>query len=209
MTAELFIHPLTSNPTDRQQLEYRVRDLTAQLLKANDLETPVEVEHTGTTEDESQELDVFIDGTWIATVKYGVRERMRIDEREVEERQLFGEPHGYPPEMVGAPYPYLRKEFKATITDEHLEAMNFIGHFFYVTPSEHPAADIIAGFVAAAIAEQVDGRLTGSNDAFDLYRHGETAEELLEWWGPSRIAWFGPKAFTDSRGPQQKIPEII
>lgn len=209
MTADLFIHPLTSNPIDSELLQVRVQELATGLLEASGIEVPVRVEHTGTTDKEGRELGVFVDGTWIATVQYGWRERLRIGENEVEEYERFGEGNEYPPEMVGAPYPYLRREFKATISDEHFEAMNFIGHLYYVAPSEHPAADIIAGFVAAGIAEQVDGRLTGSNDAFDLYRHGETAAEFLAWWGSSRIAWFGHQAFTDPRGPQQKIPEII
>lgn len=209
MTAELFIHPLTTNPIDPELLQVRVQELTTGLIEASDIRVPLRIEHTSETKDESGQLGVFINGTWIATVKYGRRERLRIGENEVEEYERFGEGNGYPPEMVGAPYPYLRKEFKATISDEHFEAMNFIDHLYYVTPSEHPAADIIAGFVAAEIAEQVDGRLTGSNDAFDLYRHGETAAELLAWWGSSRIAWFGETAFTDPRGPQHKIPEII
>ncbi|MGV9196415.1 hypothetical protein ACTOVL_04310 [Arcanobacterium canis] len=102
MTAELFIHPLTSNPTAPAQLEARVQDLTTALIEACDIQVPVRVEHTGESED-GRELGIFIDGPRVATVEYGRRERLRIDQREVDEREQFGEPHGYPQRWLARP----------------------------------------------------------------------------------------------------------
>lgn len=102
MTAELFIHPLTSNPTAPAQLETRVQDLAIHLLEASGIRVSVRVQHTGESED-GRELGIFIDGTWTATVEYGRRERLRIDQREVDEREQFGEPHGYPQRWLARP----------------------------------------------------------------------------------------------------------
>lgn len=209
MTAALTVHPLTSTQPDLTALQERVQELVDEMASKYGLNTAVHAVVSAGETDAAFTVEVTAGGFWVGQIVVERKDRLRISEDEVEEFGRFGHPHGYPPEMVGAPYPFVRHEFKQELSDEHFDAMNLISHEYWVEPDETPAAIIISGLVAAAIAEQVDGRLAGETDAFDLYRHGETAGELLQWWVDTRIGWFGTLAFTNPRDQQQKPPTIV
>ena len=69
-----------------------------------------------------------------------------------------------------------------------------------------PVASTGYGLVCAALAEATEGIIASFDCAFDDKHNGETAEELLAWWGDRKIDFYGEDAF---RNPRRKRYQLV
>lgn len=100
-------------------------------------------------------------------------------------------------EFLESCYTYVALENKG-MTTEMLDAL--IDHceycwWEYRNAGGPAVASTGYGLVAAAIAEQTNGLIVSFDSAFDHPHNGETAEQLLSWWGDNQINFYSPDAF--------------
>ncbi|PLS30086.1 hypothetical protein Uis1B_2097 [Bifidobacterium margollesii] len=138
----------------------------------------------------------LINGDWRATSWPTLMTRDVVDHFYVEDYEKLGPEYGYPASMLGKLIP-VDDEFEVPLTPEEIKRVNAQDHYWfeYRNAGGRAISSIGYGFVAAALAESTEGRISSVDYAFDPKHNGETAEQFLTWWGDEQMAFYGRKSF--------------
>ncbi|MBT1176348.1 hypothetical protein [Bifidobacterium callimiconis] len=215
MSTTIDVYPTTDYLPLVEETRSRTQELYQRLLDRYGIHSTVEVKafYPCKTADEEiryvdpatrwkVEMDLgfayLINGQWRSSSWPSLWTRDRVDQSWVDNYERTNGEYGYPASMLGEVIPIEADEFDMPLTVEELRLINAQDHSWYEYRNfAGPAVPSIGyGFVAAALAEETDGRLASTDGAFDSDGHnGETAEQFLTWWGDEQMAFYGKAPF--------------
>lgn len=215
MSTTIDVYPTTDYLPLVEETRIRTQELYQQLLDRYGIDSTVEVKAfypCKTANEEVRYVDpatrwhvpmdlgfaYLINGEWRASSWPTLRARERVGQSWVNDYEESNGKFGYPASMLGQLLPIEADEFEITLTPEELRLVNAQDHNWYeYRNAAGPAVSSIGyGFVAAALAEETNGRMASTDGAFPSEGHnGETAEQFLTWWGDAQMAFYGKDSF--------------
>ena len=212
MSTTIDVYPMTDFMPLVDDTRRRTQELFQQLLDEYGIHSTIQVKAFYPRESTDKELKYvdlltrwnidmslgfayLINGDWRATSWPSVMAREVVDHYYVEDYEKLGPEYGYPASMLGKLIP-VNDEFEVPLTPEDIKRVNSQDHYWFEYRNMGgPAISSIGyGFVAAALAESTEGRISSVDCAFDTKHNGETAEQFLAWWGDEQRAVYGRKS---------------
>lgn len=148
------------------------------------------------------EMDLYftyaINGEWHSGSFPTLMKRALIEQYDIDDFMNSDGERGYPPSRLGECEPLDANEFDVPLSGEEMGLLNAQRHFWYdLRYTCSPAVPSVGyGLVAAALAEETNGRISSPDGAFNTKGHnGETAEQFLTWWGDEQMNFYGRKPF--------------
>ncbi|PJM75026.1 hypothetical protein [Bifidobacterium simiarum] len=214
MSTTLVVYPTTDYLPLVEETQSRTQELYQQLLDRYGIDSTVEVKafYFCNPDEESHrvdsstrwhvEMDLYfayaINGEWRSGSFPTLMERALIDQCDIDDFVKSDGQEGYAPSRMGECEPLDVNEFDVPLSEETLGLMNTQRHFWYdLRYSCSPAVPSVGyGLVAAALAEETNGRISSLDDTLSFRGHnGETAEQFLAWWGDKQMAFYGKEPF--------------
>lgn len=219
MSTTIDIYPATEHLPLVEQTRARTQKLFQELLDRRGIASTIEVKafyvnpgsghiryvadglrwHTGL----ALGFAYWINGEWDSSSWPSCR-AVEADDFVTEEDTL--EPYGWASEFIGVRT--IIEEFQAILPNAKLERVLAQRHYWYEYRNMGGPAVASTGYglVAAALAEATDGVIASFDSAFDIEHNGETAEQLLTWWGDYQIDFYGAESFLAARTTDPVVP---
>lgn len=213
MSTSIDVYPTLSAFPLVDETRQRTQELFQHLLNDFDIQSTIEVKAFFSHKDDeglqyvdpstrwSVEMHLgfayFVNGEWRASSWPSLWARERITQSYVDSYEKYGPDDGYPASMLGEFLPIEEDDFEVPLSADELKLLNMQDHSWdeYRNMGGPVISSIGYGFVAAALAEETEGRIASVDGALPSGHSGETASQFLQWWGSERISSYGVSPF--------------